>query len=575
MASIRIRKFAGIAPEIASRLLGKNGAQVAHNCLLGDGALRPSAMWIKIAAPGGPSMYFDTRSNSVRSDNIALDTKNITLPAQQLICLDNNGIRRVIKGTEVRGSGIGTPEIFTSSVSYARGFFSKKPVNRLYAVTGITETLNGIEEGPITLLPNQSPNSVIYEGDIVNIQVSLYANERTGYRLYRSISGLDTGKDVTNALDTEWYLVAQFDNTDFIQYIDGGSATTDLLDLYLAGRFYELQDRDWKYLAQTDGGWTVVANYDGDIAACERYLTHAWPTENYYKVEERITDIVGNDDNVYIGTENVPYIASFAQGEGTGLQVGIKPYPEGYRCIPNTMCKTPWGAIYASSNGVVTLSKEDMKVVTAGIANNVTSLYKTTYTKDGTIVSINLQFRDTLCAAYHLGYFYGFASKAFDIYDGVSYGYRFNTNNNLDGAKPADTLTTFDAPPAPVTNFLSCSKGLYVYAGERYLIPLPTDETDTYTRAKKMCYTWKSSIQVMDTRSVFGAAKVVRDCKGFVKLKIFADGCCVYNEDVNCSKPFNLPPNIVGTEFQIQLDGTATVHEVHIASSMQELARSE
>ena len=74
---------------------------------------------------------------------------------------------------------------------------------------------------------------------------------------------------------------------------------------------------------------------------------------------------------------------------------------------------------------------------------------------------------------------------------------------------------------------------------------------------------------------VFTAAKVVHDCDGDVNLAIYADCECVYEVSVKDCLPFQLPPAIVGTTFEVKLTGTASIHEVHLASSLRELLESE
>lgn len=576
MASIRINKFTGLVPGVGARLLGKAGAEIAHNCLLWDGSIRALRSWINVPISGEGNYIYIDKNNQIRKTEFS-EPIEVKTPANYVIAL--SGDKKPIRmfGGVSYYAGVYTPDIDSASVDYTRGYFSNKPVNRLYALSAILQTPIGVEEGPITLIPNQTPQGIIYEGDIVDLQITIDPglNDQTGYRLYRSISGLDTGKDVTNNLDTEWYLINEFTNLSdvSIRYIDGGSATTDPLDLYLADRFYPPAYINYEYLGMAEAGWVCLATIEGILAFSEKFLSHAYPTENYYTIGEKITDMVVNDNNVYLGTESIPYIASLSDGEALGLQVGVTPYKGNYRCLPNTMCKTPAGAMYTTINGLVELSREGQRLLSASIGEGFNSFYSTTYPDQA---KVSIRYKDVQAGAYHLGVYYGFCRFPFDQYGGAGIGFKFNTNNSIDGPKQGDTFTTFDFPFGNVTSYISCDRGLHICVEGTpsliYRLPLPSDNSPVpYESWPKLCYQWRSGKIVLGGKKVMAAAKVVHDCKGWVRLVVYADCCCVYNSIVNTCEPFSLPPDIVGTEFQVEVNGTSTVHEIHIASSMQEL----
>ena len=107
-------------------------------------------------------------------------------------------------------------------------------------------------------------------------------------------------------------------------------------------------------------------------------------------------------------------------------------------------------------------------------------------------------------------------------------------------------------------------------------MPFPdTVGLEVYAHADKYCYEWKSKKFVFPGQMVMAAAKVVHDCKGFVKLKIMVDCCCVYEVLVHDCQPFTLPPNIAGVEWEVEVHGTAVVSEIHLASSLRELLEHE
>lgn len=615
MPSIRITSFGGINTEIAPRLAQNEVAQVAHNCLLWDGTLRPLAKWIKqqgvdFATVASMAISQDDtvrtapykESIFLSGEKYILDTK-LGLEQNLSSFVDSNIIYTNPRVAGFKYVGLHTPPVNTSSgISYDRGYHSDKPVNRMYAVSGVRKVGNAIEESTLALIPNQSPQSVIYEGDNATIAVNVTAlvpYEYTGLRLYRSISGMDTGIDTTNELDTEWYLVAELNGTpDGILYnyvyIDGGSATTAPLDAYLAKDFYPPRRYLYKYLQQTESGWFVAASADGKIVVSERYLYHAWPIENFYNIADvEITGMKCQFDTVYIGTNDVPCIMAIASGEKLGVQVGITPFPESYPCLAGSMVKSASGAIYASPSGIVSLAREGMQRVTAGVASGVNPLYKIEHRWDTVALGVTthhvayypMRFEHTTHGAYLRGEYFGFCKintnltvlvEGFQEPLFLFKGYIFNTGSTLDGSRALQRLVTCDTPPDVRAHAIG-RKGLYILALDGvYSMPFPdTPGLEVYANAPKYCYEWKSKKFVFPGQMVMAAAKVVHNCKGFVRLKIMVDCCCVYEVLVHDCQPFTLPPNMAGVEWEVELVGTAAVSEVHLASSLRELIEHE
>jgi hypothetical protein len=456
----------------------------------------------------------------------------------------------------------------------------------MYAASLVRENYGKLEESALALIPEQDPSAVLYEGDATNVTLRIAdapVRERCYVRLYRSISALETGQEIANTLDTDWYLLAELKNyvaysagvfREYV-YIDGGSPVTQPLDNYLAGHFYPPHGYTYKYLTATEGGWLAVATTDGHISLSERYMTHAWPTENNISIPGTITGLVAQYDNVYVGTDHFPYILAVAPGDALSAQISVKPFHEDYACLPGSMTRTGGGALYASAAGLVALSQEGMRVVTASVANGIRPLYHVKYTAaDTTQQCTDLSFQDTNYAAYFRGTYFGFCSPA-TVDNGVylSVGYLFDTGSTLDGSHPEQRLATFDYPPGKVTSHCMTNDGLAVLVNNAvWTMALPNMVSkDSYHNSPKQCYVWKSKKYVFPGEITFAFAKVVHDCDGFVRLKIYCDGICVYDTNAPGSKPFALPPSVVGVTWEVEVHGTATVHEIHMATSIEEL----
>ena len=293
----------------------------------------------------------------------------------------------------------------SGSVSYARAYMSNKPVNRMYAVSRVRIKAGRAEEGPLAALIGL-PDAIVYEGDTatISIAVSALADGATHIRLYRSISGLDTGQEIANTLDTDWFLIDELaiPAGGSIGYADGGSVTTDYMDKYYAGQFHA-PTLLAKFFALTESGWFAALATNGEIAVSERYLHHAWPVENTYKIHETVTDAVSHMDNLYVGTNRRPYMVSLKMGE-KALMGKPYPFPEAYRCLPGSMTASPSGAIYASNLGLIAIGSDGQRVLTASIANAGDILYSRKVAGVTTVCSIDT----TNFGTYHNGWYYGF-----------------------------------------------------------------------------------------------------------------------------------------------------------------------
>lgn len=425
MASVRITQFAGLMPEVHGKLINEHNAQIAHNCLLIDGKLRPYAKWVekdlRSDSEHNLSIAYDKlRATAVQYpllDAVTLEdapmAKGYTVGAVQSPYYASQAVARYTTGsrTDRQFVGIKSSPIY-GGVTYSRAYHSDKPVNRMYAATRVRKYADRAEEGPLWLIPGQDPRVVVYEGDLVN--VSLYSDPEDGvthYRIYRSITGLDTGQATTNELDTNWHLVDEipFTPNNNVVYTDGASATASPLDVAYSGSFYGPAIKP-DYFGLTESGWFVSASKTGEIQISERYLHHAWPTENDMRIPEKITDMVVQGDNVFFGTDGYPYILAVGMGE-KAMQARIDRYKEQLPCLPGSMTATSFGAMYASGAGIVSATRDGIEVVTRDIANSGTVFSTRNFdalTNGGPTIPLDIGFSTTAFGHYHGGKYYGF-----------------------------------------------------------------------------------------------------------------------------------------------------------------------
>lgn len=153
------------------------------------------------------------------------------------------------------------------------------------------------------------------------------------------------------------------------------------------------------------------------------------------------------------------------------------------------------------------------------------------------------------------------------------YAYIYHLGDNLNGDKDFQHLVTMEVPIGYLTTSLVTKDGLVLkYGKDLYRLPLPGYQGDTtYKTSKKLDYNWKSKEFVFPGRTTLAAVKVVRDCYGTCLFSIYVDGKQFFQAEVCNSDPFRLPSQLMGVVFEVQVQGTATVKEIHVASSMKEL----
>lgn len=418
MASIRILQFAGIRPELSARLLPAMSAQIAHNCILTDGSLRPQAKWVQLqeydAGNENPikGIAYDS-TNDVATMYMSFDP--ITLEGEPFASRLTVGaspaslVNWYYTGESFAPHTVAVyPGGVSATVSYQRSYDSIKPVNRVYALTRVRRIGTRTEEGPLIPIPGQAGTDIVYEGDLVTVEINAATLDdgATNVNIYRTISGLDTGVDVTNNLDTNWHLVDQLPliGGNLISYIDGNSATAVPLDVCYSQNFHP-PALVARYMGLSESGWFVAGAIGGDIQISERYLHHAWPVDNHLRLQgEEITDLAVHRDNIYVGTLRAPYVVSLSAGEN-GLQASATPFPEAIPCRPNTLTPAAGGAIYASGQGLVALSREGQQVITRDVVNAGDILYSKTL-EDGRVSTARIS--TTSFGTYFQGKYIGF-----------------------------------------------------------------------------------------------------------------------------------------------------------------------
>jgi hypothetical protein len=391
---IRIASFSGMQPNTDARLLPNGGAQVAHNCLLTDGSLQALPQWGQLyphafsVGPPQSNTAFTPFSGYFGLSFFGQPFGSVTLS------LDTTGVLYPI-----------IPSAASASVSFAPAYLSKKAVSRAYGVTTLALVGGVVYESPIVLANGSEPSQVLFEGDYATVSA---AGNGNGINIYRSTSDVTTGSGANGAVIANWQLVAQLNGTSGI-YVDGGVPTDTPYDTYLP-RGHTAPPYTGVAMGLLEGGWVWVVSSIGGVALSDRFSWGYWPVENQYGLGAQssthgvvVTGAVSVGNRIYIGTQVGVFVGNATMTEEGGVVLTLIPVPNAEACVQNTMVATSSGAMYCSTNGIVSLNGEEATMLTRGFARGVAGILP-----DGT----ELRFDQMRNAIYHNGRYCAFRATS-------------------------------------------------------------------------------------------------------------------------------------------------------------------
>ena len=350
---LRINKFSGTVPRRHPRLLGEYQAQVAENCNLYSGALRPlggnrfvqappycatstsyywcnrvyhygtypyQQWWTEGMQSNSTTFYNTFDADFVRSP-IANNTKDrviITGPARHLGgppgWIDRDFIESVDE--QVEDSTFGCNPLTTWELKVPRptvtpAFAAYTPSDlenvedRTYVITWV-RTWNGIEEESAPSDP--SPAISVTPGDSLTVT---YSGLTTPLTYYPSVGGskpfiVRLYRTVTSVNGTEYQFVK--DNaawTSSTQTVDD-VAPEDLGDVITTTYFAE-PDAALRQICSMSNG--ILAGFvRNEIHFCEPYQPHAWPVSYRLSIPETVISIGAVGESLVVTTDGNPYI---------------------------------------------------------------------------------------------------------------------------------------------------------------------------------------------------------------------------------------------------------------------------
>lgn len=304
-------------------------------------------------------------------------------------------------------------------------------------------------------------------------------------------------------------------------------------------------------LTVTENG-VLVASEGKNVWFSEPWRPHAWSC--YMNLDECVKGIAVQGPNIYVLTTGTPYIISsnVPADDCKCCRDIVKVRMPAPLLCKRSLVKTANGVMYATDTGLAQISGTSLQIDTH------TFMAEDDWQK---------WYPHDLIGAYYNGRYFGFNKERGFIWD-VNEGAFSDTYLGESGKFTELSLTPTSVYVTEHNKLL-----MTMNEGDNTQNIYTWDESDTY-----MPYTWRTRLNIEGGLKNFSAMKIVfedwlrtRKSPTSVTVRLYADDKIVFARNVNCSKPFRLPKGYDALNYEIEIEGTESVMEIHMATSMQEL----
>lgn len=576
MTVLRLAQFSGEIPRLLPRLLPDTGSQHAENVRLDDGGLTP----VRKARPehiftgitGIQTIY------KFGSTWLAWDKVVNAVPgpvAEDRLYYTGDGVPKLRVGTDVYPLAVPFPA--TALTGVVTGTGTGDVTTRLYVYTWVTDFDEESEPCPIS-------NDIVWQ-DGQTITLSGFALAAGGrgiskQRIYRSQSSNQAGTDLF-----------------FIE--ERADSAANFVDTHSPEDFAEvLPSRDWNappddltgIISMPNG---MIVGFSGkELCFCEPYRPHAWPEKYRLTAAFKIVGLGGYGTTVVAGTEGYPYVAG-----GNAPESMIEEKIEvNLPCINGRgLVDLGYSVAYPSNDGLVVVSNGSATVATDAlftrpswqklspstlIGGQFAGRYFASYNYydladnqfQGTIIiDLTGQQPFVLRGAVHPDAFY------YDLPTGGLYFLLGNTVYEWDARGQSNEVMTWRSKrmvlPAPV------SFGAILVEGNSVLSP---DEVAVKAalEAEALAYNAAFFDAASMGSEVDGSAINVFGINGdplqrmppdkFIAVSVYADGVLM-RVVTELNKAVRINGSRRAKIWEVQVNGTAEVEQITIATTMREL----
>ena len=535
MAAYTIKRFGGSTPRVADHLLGDTVAGLAMDCKLWHGTLESwrEPLFVRATTPGTLTsmLYdccwvdFDTPVDIAQGPvncRKLFSTGAEPWPAVHEFDECNMSTRRLGVPCPYRA-----PSVFGGSVA------GKDTEGRSYAY----QFRNAA--GERGALSQASQAKLVADGQTIVVsgwEVPDASWGVTHVRIFRSVSGHQSGREPGNVLDTVWMYVGEASvgapsftdnkrNEDLIEALEEDIASPPPAEL-----------RGIVWLKSMN----ALAGFVGKrVYFSENNAYHHWPY--YLDLDDNVCALVESNGVVYAATDGAPYaITGDADCANAGCRKAVRlpaVYPM-VGCGNRRMTAIPQGAVYPTHDGLVALSGTSVPQL----------LTHQLYAPD----DWHKLYPSSVLPVHFNGRLFVFARErgfVLTLANGPESGWPLDGHSELSDTGVLDAFVTRGGD-----FFIVKESGIYQW-----------DRGAILRRHR-----WKSPELVAPGMLNFAAGRLWHE-HGEEDVKLTVDGRTVLDRGVISSRVFRLPMWAEGSVWQVELSGTATVKLFSMATSMKEL----
>jgi hypothetical protein len=538
MAGIVFKQFNGSNPRLADHLLGANMAAEAMDCRLWHGTLEAwrEPLQVRAVAAGTKTIAMfgccwlefegcvDIAIGAVTCKKI-YTTGDQDWPA--VVSFDSECV------PTVRRLGIPCADTAPSVLVGSPTGVPKDTEGRSYAY----QYVNG--DGERGSLSKASQSVLVQDGQ--SVVVSGWTTPDVSWnvthvRIYRAVSGFQSGKETGNLFDTNWMLVAEVPistpsytdtryNDDLQESIEEDIAPPPPEAL-----------RGIVHIQKMN----ALAGFVGNrVYFSENNSYHQWPY--FIDLDDNVCALVESNGILYAATDGHPYaIVAATDCKNAGCREAVRlpiAYPM-VGCGNRRMAATPQGAVYPSHEGLILLAgRSEPQVFTLPL-----------YAPDDWQQLAPESIRPVAFGG-KLFVFGRRKSFVLTMPSGSESGWALDSHSTLSDTDVVDAFVTR-------TGDFYLLKGTNIMQWDRGATLRP--------------YRWLSPEVVSPVPVGFGAANIHHK-HGAVSVTIRADKRNVLSRTVLSARAFRLPQWAVGTRWQVTLEGTGVISLFSLATSMRQL----
>lgn len=558
MPSVRFTSFGGMRPGVADHLIGNEYATIAHNARLENGELKAfrTQRVVRAATLGTNTIHLTSDFNGTCGPmETFADCAWVVEPhlhgcaGFQLLAVFPENQRAFFHdprdGSRQLIGFVRPTQAATATVAYA-GTLPTEDV-RMYTYTWVDQY--GIESPPA---PPTQPLSLPDDARVRLANFGPVPPQAKFMRVYRTGAKPepDGATDAVMRLNVNFQLVQELPvPAPGFAFVD----TKRLADIEFGGLLTTEDCRPptgLRGVVATDSGF-FVGFLGNTLYVSERNQVWNWPGSQTLSFPDKITGIAECHDTIFVATTGAPMRVRVESrpdnvlGEETVvLQTEVVRSEQKLPGVSaRSICATSFGAVYVSPFGLIGV----------GLTGDAINL-----TRERVGVEQWPQYAPSLLA-FQNGFVYGISPHKPE-------GIRFEVRGNDDALSPGDFVTVSMQGRA----LHAGHDGKVYYLNDRAVLAWD-DGPD------RLSYIWRSKLLVSARVTAFSAGKVVARFGGpleFSALKVDASGTLrpSYSRAVKDGRPFRINPGKRVTDHVFELRGTATVRELHVATSIPELA---